>query len=77
MDERELRDLAGKHKICLGTLEKDCNYGAEFDLDKFKDSIEEKKNNWQKDLRPLLSSNPPPFDVVSKKVLEIVTAAMK
>jgi predicted nucleotidyltransferase component of viral defense system len=52
-------------------------YGAEFDLDKFKDSIEEKKKNWQKDLRPLLPSNPPPFDIVSKKVLEIVTAAMK
>ncbi|MDE1766785.1 MAG: nucleotidyl transferase AbiEii/AbiGii toxin family protein [Thaumarchaeota archaeon] len=52
-------------------------YGDEFDLDKFRDSIEEKKKNWQKDLRPLLPSNPPPFDIVSKKVLEIVTNAMK
>ncbi|MGB6464065.1 MAG: nucleotidyl transferase AbiEii/AbiGii toxin family protein [Nitrosotalea sp.] len=52
-------------------------YGAEFDLDKFKDSIEEKKKNWQQDLRPLLPSDPPSFDIVSKKVLETVTNAMK
>jgi uncharacterized protein len=52
-------------------------YGDNFDLEKFKYNIEEKKNNWEKDLRPLLQSDPPPFDLVSKKVLETVTDAMK
>ena len=52
-------------------------YDDEFDLDKFRDSITEKKKNWQTDLRPLLSSDPPPFDIVSKRVLETVTNAMK
>jgi uncharacterized protein len=52
-------------------------YDDEFDLDKFRDSIAEKKKNWQTDLRPLLSNDPPPFDIVSKRVLETVTNAMK
>jgi predicted nucleotidyltransferase component of viral defense system len=52
-------------------------YDDEFDLDKFRDSITEKKKNWLIDLRPLLSSDPPPFDIVSKKVLESVTNVMK
>lgn len=52
-------------------------YDDEFDLDKFRDSIAEMKKNWQRDLRPLLPSDPPPFDIVSKKVLETVTNAMK
>lgn len=52
-------------------------YDDEFDLDKFRDSISEKKKKWQTDLRPLLPSDPPPFNIVSKKVLETVTNAMK
>ena len=52
-------------------------YDDEFDLDNFRDNIAEKKKNWQKDLRPLLPSDPPSFDIVSKKVLETVTNAMK
>jgi uncharacterized protein len=52
-------------------------YDDEFGLDKFRDSIAEKKKNWITDLRPLLPSDPPPFDIVSKKVLETVTNAMK
>ncbi|MDP9290126.1 MAG: hypothetical protein M3P08_18305 [Thermoproteota archaeon] len=52
-------------------------YDDEFDLENFRDSIAEKKKNWQTDLRPLLASDPPSFDIVSKKVLETVTNAMK
>jgi uncharacterized protein len=52
-------------------------YNDEFGLDKFRDSIGEMKKNWQTDLRPLLPSDPAPFDIVSKRVLKTVTNAMK
>jgi hypothetical protein len=52
-------------------------YNDEFDFAKFRDSISEKKKGWQTDLRPLLSSDPPSFDLVSKRVLEAVITAMK
>jgi predicted nucleotidyltransferase component of viral defense system len=52
-------------------------YDDEFDLDTFRDSIAEKKKKWQTDLRPLLPSDPPPFNIVSKKVLETVINAME
>lgn len=52
-------------------------YGVSFDLGKFRDRIAEKEKDWIKDLQPLLPEDPPLFDVVSKKVSEIVTNAMK
>jgi predicted nucleotidyltransferase component of viral defense system len=52
-------------------------YGDEFDIDKFRNGITEKRSDWIKDLRPLLPNDPPSFDVVLQKVLEIVTNAMK
>src|SRR5579885_419993 len=52
-------------------------YGAEFDLQKFKDGISEKESDWKNDLQPLLPDSPPSFESVSKRVLEIVTNAMK
>lgn len=52
-------------------------YGDEFDIKKFRDGIAEKRNDWINDLRPLLPNDPPPFDMVSQKVLEIVTDATR
>ncbi len=52
-------------------------YGDEFDIDKFRDGVAEKRNDWINDLRPLLPNDPPDFDSVSQKVLEIVTNTMK
>ena len=52
-------------------------YGEDFDLDRFKEGLTGKAKNWTVGLRHLLSAPPPSFDDVSKKVLEIVTDAMK
>ncbi len=52
-------------------------YKEDFDINKLKERLPEKANDWITDLRPLLPDAPPPFDEVSKKVLEIVAAAMK
>ena len=52
-------------------------YNEKFVLSVFSERIDEKKEEWIKDLEPLMPNDPPPFDVVSKQVLEIVTEAMK
>jgi predicted nucleotidyltransferase component of viral defense system len=52
-------------------------YNDEFDHAKFSDSILEKEKDWQIDLRPLMSNDPPSFDIVSKRVIKDVTTAMK
>ena len=47
-------------------------YGEDFDLDKLKKRLYEKKKEWIVDLRPLLPDAPPSFDSVSKDVLKII-----
>lgn len=52
-------------------------YQENFDINKLKERLPEKEKDWITDLRPLLPTPPPPFEEVSKEVLEIVTNAMK
>ena len=52
-------------------------YNEDFDINKLKERLPEKAKDWITDLRPLLPNAPPPFDEVSKEVLEIITKAMK
>ncbi|MEX0855784.1 MAG: nucleotidyl transferase AbiEii/AbiGii toxin family protein [Nitrosopumilaceae archaeon] len=52
-------------------------YNDDFDINLLKDRLPEKKKEWINDLKPLLPHDPPPFEVVSKKVLAIVSEAMK
>ena len=51
-------------------------YKEDFDIDKLKERLPEKAKDWIADLRPLLP-DAPPFDEVSKEVLEIITKSMK
>lgn len=52
-------------------------YNEDFDINKLKERLPEKEKDWIIDLRPLLPDTPPPFDEVSKEVLEIISKAMK
>lgn len=52
-------------------------YKEDFDINKLIERLPEKEKDWITDLRPLLSTSPPPFEEVSKKVLEVITNAMK
>lgn len=52
-------------------------YNKDFDLDKLKERLSEKRKDWITDLRPLLPVQLPSFDEVSKEVLEIVANVMK
>lgn len=52
-------------------------YDEDFDLDKLKERLPEKTKDWITDLRPLLPTQPPSFDDVSKEILEVITDAMK
>jgi len=52
-------------------------YNADFDINLLGNRLSEKESDWNNDLRPLLPTEPPSFDVVSKSVLEVISKAMK
>jgi len=52
-------------------------YNEDFDINKLKERLPEKEKDWIVDLRPLLPETPPPFDEVSKEVLQIISESMK
>jgi len=52
-------------------------YNEDFDINKLKERLHEKEKDWITDLRPLLPKTPPPFDEVSKEVLQVISESMK
>lgn len=52
-------------------------YKEDFDIKKLEERLPEKAKDWVTDLGPLLPVQPPSFDDVSNKVLEIITSVMK
>lgn len=52
-------------------------YNADFELTMFLDRVAEKEKDWKTDLQPLLPDDPPPFSIVSKEVMDLVSTVMK